>query len=87
VYRRHDPLAGGGFEDAFARSKNMPRLDRAIPLVISGGSALPEGFATVSSRFCNGRNGSVLEIVCADRCTPQQGAPGEKPGSDLRTRR
>lgn len=33
-----------GLKEALARSKNVPRMDRPIPLVISGGSALPDGF-------------------------------------------
>jgi hypothetical protein len=30
--------------EAFAESRRLPRLDRPVPMVISGGSALPEGF-------------------------------------------
>lgn len=30
--------------DYLSRSRNVPRLDRAVPIVISGGSSLPKGF-------------------------------------------
>lgn len=30
--------------EAFSTARNLPRLDRPLPLVLSGGSALPEGF-------------------------------------------
>jgi hypothetical protein len=33
-----------GLKDAFSRSRNMPRISRTVPLVLSGGSALPAGF-------------------------------------------
>lgn len=33
-----------GLREAFANARNMPRLNRPIPLVLSGGTALPEGF-------------------------------------------
>jgi hypothetical protein len=33
-----------GLKDSFSKTRNIPRLDRPVPLVISGGSALPEGF-------------------------------------------
>lgn len=31
-------------EDAFARSRKVPRIRKAIPLVLSGGTAMPQGF-------------------------------------------
>ncbi len=34
----------GGLKDTFAVARNRPKLGRPIPLVLSGGSALPEGF-------------------------------------------
>lgn len=34
-----------GLKDAFHNSKAMPKLGRPIPLVLSGGSAMPKGFA------------------------------------------
>lgn len=34
----------GGLRDAFSNARNIPRLGRAIPLVLAGGSALPKGF-------------------------------------------
>lgn len=33
-----------GMKEAFSNSRNLPKLDGPIPLVISGGTALPEGF-------------------------------------------
>jgi actin-like ATPase involved in cell morphogenesis len=33
-----------GLKEAFANARNMPRLNRPVPLVLSGGTALPEGF-------------------------------------------
>ncbi len=34
----------GALKDFLSKSKNVPRLDRAVPVVISGGSAMPAGF-------------------------------------------
>ena len=34
----------GGIKEAFASARNMPKLNRPIPLVLSGGTALPPGF-------------------------------------------
>jgi len=31
-------------KDAFATTRNMPKLNRPIPLVLSGGTAIPQGF-------------------------------------------
>ncbi len=31
-------------KDAFARTSNLPKFNRPVPLVLSGGTALPEGF-------------------------------------------
>lgn len=33
-----------GLKEAFARTRNMPRIGRPVPLVLSGGTALPNGF-------------------------------------------
>jgi tRNA A37 threonylcarbamoyltransferase TsaD len=33
-----------GLKEAFSNTKNKPKIGRAIPLVLSGGTALPEGF-------------------------------------------
>jgi hypothetical protein len=33
-----------GMREAFSKSRNLPKFGRAIPLVLSGGSALPGGF-------------------------------------------
>lgn len=34
----------GGMKDAFAKTRGMPKLGRSIPMVLAGGTALPEGF-------------------------------------------
>src|SRR3982074_2509464 len=34
----------GALKDYLSKSRNVPRLDRAVPVVISGGSAMPAGF-------------------------------------------
>ncbi len=34
----------GGLKDVLSKSRNVPRLDRPIPIVVAGGSALPAGF-------------------------------------------
>jgi hypothetical protein len=33
-----------GLKEAFEQARNMPKLTRPIPLVLSGGSAMPKGF-------------------------------------------
>jgi hypothetical protein len=34
----------GGMKQAFSSSRNLPRSNRPLPIVLSGGTALPEGF-------------------------------------------
>ncbi len=34
----------GALKDFLSKPKNMPRLDRPVPVVVSGGSAMPAGF-------------------------------------------
>jgi hypothetical protein len=34
----------GGLKEAFARTSNLPRFSRPVPMVLSGGTALPPGF-------------------------------------------
>lgn len=34
----------GGMKDAFAKTRGMPKLGRSIPMVLAGGTALPDGF-------------------------------------------
>lgn len=34
----------GALKDAFANTRSVPKLDRPIPLVLSGGTAVPQGF-------------------------------------------
>lgn len=34
----------GALKDAFARTSNLPKFNRPIPIVLSGGTALPHGF-------------------------------------------
>lgn len=33
-----------GLKDAFARTRNIPRFNRPVPMVLSGGTAMPPGF-------------------------------------------
>jgi hypothetical protein len=33
-----------GLKESFQRSRNLPRIGKPIPLVVSGGTALPGGF-------------------------------------------
>ena len=33
-----------GLKEAFAKTRNMPKIGRAVPLVLSGGTAMPSGF-------------------------------------------
>jgi hypothetical protein len=43
----YDEMIGavvGGLKEAFANTRNMPRIGRPVPLVLSGGTALPSGF-------------------------------------------
>lgn len=40
-----------GLKEAFLGSRNMPRLGRPIPLVLSGGTALPRGFRERFDKF------------------------------------
>lgn len=43
----YDDLIGslvGAMKDVFTQTKSLPRLGRPIPLVLSGGSAMPRGF-------------------------------------------
>jgi hypothetical protein len=34
----------GAMREAFSEARRLPRLDRPVPVVLSGGSVLPEGF-------------------------------------------
>jgi hypothetical protein len=34
----------GGMKEAFSSSKILPKFSRKIPLVLSGGSTMPQGF-------------------------------------------
>ena len=34
----------GAMKDVFAKSKSLPRLGRPIPMILSGGSTMPQGF-------------------------------------------
>jgi hypothetical protein len=33
-----------GMKQAFSKARNLPRQNRPLPIVLSGGTALPEGF-------------------------------------------
>ncbi len=43
----------GGIKEAFAQTRNIPRIERPLPLVISGGSTLPAGFRERFEHFMN----------------------------------
>ncbi|MFL6276404.1 MAG: HU family DNA-binding protein [Blastocatellia bacterium] len=50
-----------GLRGALAETKNMPRIDKAIPIVLSGGTARPKGFLD-KFRQAIERDGFPLEI-------------------------
>src|SRR5436305_2226078 len=50
-----------GLRGALAETKNMPRIDKAIPIVLSGGTARPKGFID-KFRQAIERDGFPLEI-------------------------
>jgi nucleoid DNA-binding protein len=50
-----------GLRGALAETKNLPRIDRAIPIVLSGGTARPKGFID-KFRQAIARDGFPLEI-------------------------
>jgi hypothetical protein len=52
-----------GLKDAFAQSRNMPKVDRPVPMVISGGSVLPAGFL---ERFANAVKEAKLPIPVSE---------------------
>jgi hypothetical protein len=43
----------GALQDYLSKSRNVPRLDRAVPVVISGGSAMPAGFRDRFEKLLN----------------------------------
>jgi hypothetical protein len=43
----------GALQEYLAKPKNVPRLDRAVPVVISGGSAMPAGFRDRFEKLLN----------------------------------
>jgi hypothetical protein len=49
--------------EAFARTRNVPRLGKAVPLVLSGGTALPKGFR---ERFESGLRASDFPLPLSD---------------------
>ena len=56
-------------EDAFSKSKRVPRLSKAIPLVLSGGSAVPQGFTARFDQVLKSRKLpiGISEIRLADQ--------------------
>jgi hypothetical protein len=48
-----------GLKDAFSASRNVPRFGRAVPLVLSGGGVLPQGFR---DRFEKALSGASLPV-------------------------
>jgi activator of 2-hydroxyglutaryl-CoA dehydratase len=47
----------------FAKAPNMPRMDRPIPIVVSGGTATPKGFA---DKFRQALDQSDMPIKVSD---------------------
>jgi hypothetical protein len=43
----------GALQEYLAKPKNVPRLDRAVPVVVSGGSAMPAGFRDRFEKLLN----------------------------------
>jgi len=48
VLRRHDPDSGEYAAVTISSSQRLPKLDHSVPIVLSGGTAIPKGFL---SRF------------------------------------
>lgn len=42
-----------GLKDTLSQSRNVPRLGRPVPMIISGGSAMPAGFRDRVEKFLN----------------------------------
>ena len=53
----------GGLNETFRSARSLPRLARPIPLVLSGGSAIPEGFR---ERFETALKGSGFPIALSE---------------------
>jgi len=43
----------GALKDAFTTTRNMPKINRPIPLVLSGGTAIPQGFRDRFEKILN----------------------------------
>jgi hypothetical protein len=52
----------GGLSKAFSQVRNMPRISRPVPVVLSGGTALPEGFRERFEKALRGLRGFPLKI-------------------------
>lgn len=52
-----------GLREAFSNSRNLPKLSRAIPIVLSGGSTMPKGFC---ERFAEVVQNSNLPLPVGD---------------------
>lgn len=52
-----------GLKEAFSASKSVPKFGRSVPLVLSGGGVLPEGFR---ERFEKALNGAALPVQIAE---------------------
>jgi hypothetical protein len=58
-----------GLKDAFASTRNVPKVGRAVPLVLSGGGVLPQGFR---EKFEKGLKESHLPIPLSEvRLAPE----------------
>lgn len=52
-----------GMKEAFARTRNMPKIGRPIPVVLSGGTAMPAGFR---DRFEHSLRGADFPIAISE---------------------
>jgi hypothetical protein len=53
----------GAMKDAFASSRRLPKFGKPVPLVLSGGTALPAGF---SDRFAKALRGTELPVAVSE---------------------
>jgi hypothetical protein len=51
-----------GLGEAFSRVRKMPRISRPVPVVLSGGTALPEGFRERFEKALRAQRGFPLKI-------------------------
>ena len=58
-----------GLKDAFANARSLPRLGRSLPMVLSGGSAMPKGFRDRFEKLLSESNSpvNISEIRMAEQ--------------------